>query len=311
MSDGSGYVNDSRLLYIIYPNGQRAHYLYDNDGAGLDDSISRVDKVNLADSEGETGFAGAYAFSGLDQESEYNAASDAIVNMDRFGRRWSKMDWTDDYSGTHTITSLQYGYDADGNILWKKDLIHSGQDELYAYDNLNRLIDFQRGTLNSTCTAISDPTLTESWDLDALGNWKSQTIDGVTTERTTDMQNELTAVGSNSLNYDANGSMTTYNGLAYRYDAWKRLVGIYSGATQVAAYQYDAFGRRITEQGSTSSPLHDLYYTDRWQVVEDQTSGATEVYLWSPYYTSMTSSCATTASISFTSSAMPATTSSP
>ena len=51
----------------------------------------------------------------------------------------------------------------------------------------------------------------------------------------------------------------------------------------VAAYSYDALGRRIKEtHGSTTT---DLYYSNQWQVLEEmQGSAVTADNVWSPVY---------------------------
>ena len=63
-------------------------------------------------------------------------------------------------------------------------------------------------------------------------------------------------------------------GQSLTYDAWGRL-------TQVGGqgYQSDALGRRIKE-GST-----DLYYSDRWQVIEERVGGVAKAQnVWSDVY---------------------------
>ena len=45
---------------------------------------------------------------------------------------------------------------------------------------------------------------------------------------------------------------------------------------------YDGLGRRIIENSGTAT---DLYYSDQWQVLEEQVSGAAKIdYVWSPVY---------------------------
>lgn len=82
-----------------------------------------------------------------------------------------------------------------------------GQRDLYSYDGLNRLTTFARGTLNGTATAITGTAgVTESWSLDALGNWHSNTVNGTTTSRTNSAQNQVMTVGSATLGYDQDGN---------------------------------------------------------------------------------------------------------
>src|SRR5262249_31336672 len=44
-------------------------------------------------------------------------------------------------------------------------------DELYLYDNLQRLRDLRRGALNSGKTGLSVQTFAQCWTLDSAGNW--------------------------------------------------------------------------------------------------------------------------------------------
>ena len=103
----------------------------------------------------------------------------------------------------------------------------------------------------------------------------------------------MTSVGGSSLAYDLNGNVITDEaGRKLTYDAWNRLVQVTATncsccccntTTVVAAYSYDALGRRIKEtHGSTTT---DLYYSNQWQVLEQmQGSAVTADNVWSPVY---------------------------
>ena len=121
---------------------------------------------------------------------------------------------------------MQYGYDDDGNVLYRQDNVNSAMSELYGYDNLGQLTSFERGTLNDGDTAISGtPSVDETWTYDPLGNRTTNTVGLTTTTETANLQNEITSVsGATTPTYDANGNMTTdQTGLKYVYDAWNRL----------------------------------------------------------------------------------------
>src|SRR5207245_2134220 len=111
-----------------------------------------------------------------------------------------------------------------------------------------------RGTLSASTQGgpldtVASPSATESWNLDALGNWSSFTTNGVSQTRTANQQNEMTTVGSQTLSFDANGNTTVDDhGQHETYDAWNRLVKVASsGGVTLATYSYDALGRRIIE----------------------------------------------------------------
>ena len=112
--------------------------------------------------------------------------------------------------------------------------------ELYAYDLLNQLTGFQRGTLNGTKDGLTGgASRSQSFDPDALGNFDSVTTDGNAQTRGHNKQNELTSVsGATTPTYDANGNTTTdETGKQYVYDAWNRLVIVKnSGGTTLVTH---------------------------------------------------------------------------
>ena len=283
-----GYTYDAnegdRQTGLVYPDGRTVSYNY---AGTLDGAVSRLSSI----SDG-TGTIQSYGYLGLDTPlvtTDGNGVTETTT-LDGLGRIASQTYVNG--SGT-TVDGQSYTYDADGNVLSDRNAVLPNQSEVYTYDGLNRLVTFSRGTLTSDGTAISGaPTGTESWSLDALGNWESNTLNGVTTTRTNDAQNQVTTVttpaagGGNTtatLGYDKDGNtLTDETGQQYVYDAWNRLVTVKnSSGTTIAAYTYDAQGRRVTEtHGSTTT---DLYYDDNWNVIEERQAGQTTTqYVWNP-----------------------------
>ena len=68
---------------------------------------------------------------------------------------------------------------------------------------------------------LTSPTHSIAWSLDPVGNFSSTTTDGGSAvNRTHNKQNEVTAVGGNTLTFDNNGNTTTDdNGKTLVYDA--------------------------------------------------------------------------------------------
>src|SRR5262249_48896122 len=106
---------------------------------------------------------------------------DQYTGLDRFGRvrdqRWLKTN-----AVITTLDDFVYGYDPDGNRLYRDNLVNANFGELYhangaanGYDGLNQLVAFSRGALNATKDTIANAPHSQSWVLDALGNWSSVT----------------------------------------------------------------------------------------------------------------------------------------
>jgi RHS repeat-associated protein len=299
----SGGANSSRLNTIAYPGGNILNYNYNT---GLDSTISRLSSLseNSVTLESysylgvDTVVKRAHSQPGVDltyikQTGESTGdAGDQYTGLDRFGRvvdqRWL-------VTSTWTATDrFKYGYDRDGNPLYRDNLVNSAFGELYhasgssnGYDNLNQLVAFARGTLNGSHDTISSPAHSITWSLDALGNFSSTTTDGGSAVNNTfNKQNKETAAGSNTLAFDSNGNLTTDDqGHTLVYDAWNRLVAVKNGSTTLVSYKYDGFGRRITETAGGNT--RDLYYSVNWQVLEERYNGGTSAdiqYVWSPAY---------------------------
>ena len=301
----SSIASGSNLVSMTYPNGRILHYGYDNNA--LDTAIGRVDY--LADDNG-SGSAGSHLadFSYLGLSSILGQADGNGVTLtetlDSLGRI-ADMNWLNTATSTST-DHFQYGYDRNGNVLYKNNLVNSAFSELYhanssatgdnnsAYDPLNRLTGFSRGTLSSsgnnganldTVTTLNSTSglsgNQQSWSLDAVGNQTSVTTDGTATGRTANSQNELTGVGTSTLTYDNNGNTTTdENGNTLTYDAWNRMVSDSAGST---TYSFDANGWRTAETHATTTT--NLYFTTQGQVVEERVSGTvTAQNVWSIDY---------------------------
>lgn len=304
-------ANYSRLKQMIYPDGYKVHYTY---GSGLDTSISRMTSVamNNAGSPG-TNYE-AYSYLGLStaveldrpdaktrltylaQGAEGNGdAGDKYAGLDRFGRivdqRWRETD------GTHSdIDRFKYGYDRDGNALYRTQELNHNYDILYkandtlvgsndSYDKLGRMTAFSRGTVTIGTLSQSTNTRSQSWSYDALGNWSSVTTDtngttsgGSSTENRT--HNERNQVTNTNYAHDNNGNTTSYpngaNTATLTYDAWNRLVYMDPGGISLpeAQYQYDGLGRRVLAIGIPffgDLSYNHRYYSKDWQLILEQT----------------------------------------
>ncbi len=178
--EGGGSINTIRPTSMTYPDGTVLTYQYDNTEA---DKLSRVRTLDWDGTD-----VCRYSYLGMNTfvVSDYlqpqvkldyalGSGSNRYDGFDRFGRvinlPWSK------YGSPSMLSHLQYGYDRVSNRTWREDLEAQANsqsfDELYGYDQVNRLKEFERGLLNSTQTAITGLTFEQDWELDATGTGAS------------------------------------------------------------------------------------------------------------------------------------------
>jgi RHS repeat-associated protein len=212
-------------------------------------------------------------------------AGDKYVGLDQFGRVVDDL-WINTSTST-TTDEFQYGYDQDGNVLYRNNTVNTAFGELDTYTAENELATFARGTLNSTHTGlVGSASASQNFVTDAVGNFTSMTTNGTTQTRTANAQNEITSIsGATTPTYDSNGNMTgDQNGNQFVYDAWNRLVTVKnSSGTTLESFSYDGLNRRVTQTASGTTT--DLFYSDQGQVLEEMVGGAaTARYVWSPVY---------------------------
>ena len=307
----NGSANTIRPTTLTYPNGRVLNYNYGTTG-GINDSLSRIG--SLIDNDGTTHLAD-YSYLGQNEtvivsyaqpSVEYILASltgtndpdtgDIYSGLDRFGRikdcRWYN------FGNSTDVARLKYGYDRDGDRLWRQDTVAQSlgknYDEFYSYDGLQRLKDMQRGALNGTNTGIVSPNFEQCWTLDSTNNWPGfrESTNGSTwttvQSRTSNTVNQITNI-TNSTGpswitpaYDAAGNTTTipqpaapsssYNAT---YDAWNRMMTLSSSGTTVQQNQYDARNFRTLRLEYTSGVLSEtrqFYYSSSWQNLEEWVS---------------------------------------
>lgn len=289
-SEMASGANHSRRTSVIYPTGSRTlTYSYGTSGA-LDDRISRLVSLAFAGTTAETyTYMGlltqvkrAHSQTGLEltyikQGAEANGdAGDQYAGLDRFDRIVDQR-WLD---GGTVRDRFKYGYDRNGNRLYEENLFSTSRSELYAYDGFNRLTSFSRGTLNGTKTGLTGAaSRSQSWTLDATGNWTSLSTNGTAQARTHNKQNQVTAVGATAITFDDNGNtLKSGTGKTLIYDAWNRLIQVKNGATVLVTYSYDALSRQ-TGDGEFSR-----FYTAAEQLIESRSATATLQTVWSPVY---------------------------
>jgi len=327
--DGSG--NQVRLTEVTYPNGRVIAYGYGPSG-DHDDHLNRLHAIR----EGGEDLA-LFRYLGLGTVVQKDYCEPGVrydlwgdmpgtyTGFDRFLRvadlLWYRYRYnsssssaagedepisSSSSSGLDEIVHIKHTYDENSNRLTRKNLVAerygSLQDQLYTYDNLNRLIEMQRGLLNEPMTGLTQTSFEQVWGLDKAGNWSEfdEEVEGTPTlgqTRETNKGNEIVDIDESvaaspwhTPTYDAVGNMTSFphaddpSAAGYHkgvYDAWNRLVKVTTGSDVVVGeYAYDGRSYRVSKDAGGEE--RDFYYTSSWQVIEERTSGDVRAqYVWS------------------------------
>ncbi len=228
------------------------------------------------------------------------------------------------FSGSGVLVGFTSAYDLSSNKLFERPLHAEMRASLYAYpsnyDSMNRLLNYQRGTLASgggsvsSYIALPGTNQEQDYNLDALGNWSTTAITpeggtASTQSRSHNLLNQITAYGvspsSTPVYYDqgnnsgtppqkGNGNIIDDGVRAMAYDALNRLTTVNRkiDGLQIAAYVYDALGRRIlktvTHGGLTATVPNatSRYLYDGQRIVEElggATGAAAIQYVWGHY----------------------------
>ncbi len=226
------------------------------------------------------------------------------------------------YNNTTPVVGNTTAFDPVGNKYYERALHAEDRSFLYqpvdnigniaspvpGFDSVDRLLQYQRGTLSSTggyegngggsvsaMIILYGAFIRETWTLDGLGNWRSNFIVPYG-------EPPGTVVGSyNKLNqaygfkYDgqvgaSNGNLVNDGyGNEYSFDVFNRLIQVNNSSTGsvLGSYVYDAFNRRIRKTVSASGLLNGTtdYIWMRWQVAEERNSSNAPIrqYIWGPY----------------------------
>lgn len=234
---------------------------------------------------------------------DYDAAGGPVSHQlyggwDQFGRlirnSWVKSEFTS--GGPKPVWQEFYQYD----LLTRKTkrdntrgvYAYKDEDWKFTYDGLSRAIKSERGEYSSG-GSLTIPTTgfpIREWTLDALGNWKQQTLGrpGVSSIELRDHNaaNEIKYIGSVYRFYDAGGNLVRLatdsagaSGLRQSlvFDAWNRLVSISKLKTvspevwDAISYAYNGLNWCVRETrnpgDSTTDDWRWRFYSTKWQLL--------------------------------------------
>ncbi|MFZ4572825.1 MAG: RHS repeat-associated core domain-containing protein [Phycisphaerales bacterium] len=242
------YDSGDRLTRVEYPNGRFLAFTYDGVGR----------RASMTD---QSGYRVDYAYDASGRLWRLTENPGAVLieyTYDDVGRLLRE----DNANGTNTV----YTYDVAGRVLSIVNLAPGGAVNSrfdYTYDALGRRLSMT--TLDGTWTyshnaagqligavfapAVGSPIAPQNlaYVYDAAGNRIRTIENGVTTNYTSNSQNLYTAVGQDTLVYDADGNLVSRSGpsgsATYTYDQRGLLTRVVT-PTGVWQYEYDALGNR-------------------------------------------------------------------
>lgn len=190
---------------------------------------------------------------------------------------------SDELGRTESITvnpgavfHFKYQFDNLGNKTNQETLHRQESSETYAYDGLDRLINYKKGQISNS--DIPSPSNQIDFQYDALGNRMSVTEDNNTTTYAANNLNAYTSIERDGnifdFQYSLTGNLTTDGQNTYTYDADNRLTSLNNNAF----YKYDALGRRYQKIiGGTTTTYY--YYSDQL-IQETDNNGITTEYIY-------------------------------
>jgi RHS repeat-associated protein len=241
--------------------------------------------------------AAAYEYEGLGRVAERRNSTTwpgfavrqrrTVDSFERITRLSTDLAWGD--RSVLRIEEREYQYDTGGRMTLSTERATpwgEGNDWIRLYDRVGRLAAAARGRWSQGM--LSGVREIQKWELSGTGNWEVHQDGGRTETREHDLRDAIVRLGADrSATYDGGGNLMGILGMAFRYDAWNRLVELRTDDGAACAIERDGLGRpvreRIAKRGE--APLtRDLYYRWPWQVITaiERSDGreAREDYVW-------------------------------
>ena len=195
---------------------------------------------------------------GIVQDLDYDAASQLQSRIHKQGATT--------VAGHKYVDSNGDGYDLTGRRTLETFPGTSTPARTYGYDTADQVTNANYGSGQ-----------TDSYNYDAAANRSTATIaafGGTATTYTANSANQYTSItGMSAPVHDANGNLTSQNGVTYAWDSENRLLSVSDGTT-INTFTYDAQHRRVTKRtavsGTVTNKVHYVY--DGWNVIEERTN---------------------------------------
>ncbi|OXU15557.1 RHS repeat-associated core domain-containing protein [Sedimentisphaera salicampi] len=229
------YYPGGKLKKLVYPDGYFVTYAYD--AAGRLETITDSNNELLAyyqrDESGRT--TRKLTVGGAETFYDYEDVGSSDDDMGIYLEKISYL-----FAGTNEM-SVEYTRDPAGNVVSRSQQQYV---QNFFYDK-NYWLTFADGV---------------DYDYNNILQRESETENGTTIQYSDDGDGmgRFTSVGSDQVQYDGNGNIKVFGDRQFIYDNENRLIGEYSltadpNTVNVALYNYDAFGRRISKAIGTGA----------------------------------------------------------
>ncbi len=257
---GTAYDSAGRVASVSYPSGLTVAYAYN--AYGYQNQLTNA-------SSGEVYWTADARDAELRLTQQ--TAGNGVATTQTFDPVMGRL--TDIQSGADaTVQSFGYSYDLIGNLVSRTDA-NTALSETFTYDSLNRL---------TSATVGVDTAKTYSYD--SIGNLISKSDAGAYTYPAAGQAfpHAVTSVSGSVINatftYDANGNMTSGNGLTLAYSAANKPAEITRGTTSISFGQ-DPDHQRYKQIAPGSTTL----YLAASGVLAEKVTGGGGVVQWNNY----------------------------
>jgi YD repeat-containing protein len=246
---GYRYDQYGRLAGLDYPSGRKIDYELD--------SLGRVAKITTLK---------AGASKPIVAEVSYEPFGG--VNKITFGNGKAQTR-TYDLDGrleSYTLRSktIALGYDSGNRLRTVADATAPSGGTRFDYDKVDRL------------TGVISPTTSQVYGYDDVGNRISRQINGAAKALSyAPTSNRLTAIGSQPIVTDDNGSITSRGDGAFKYDSRGRLIS-FQGTAGLIKYTINSLGQRVSKVTPTATTI--FHYDSGGKLIAEATteSGTTK-----------------------------------
>lgn len=242
------YNEDGLPKTLKYPNGNVITYDY-----------TGRDQIALIKEDGQFLAGYKYDLSGNRTGKDLKNNTSVKYTTDAANRKLT----VDNLKACVPFSRFDYGYD---NLNRRKfTQRNNDKGDVFVYDAVDQLTGINYDVANPDGSP-GTPAKTLNYSLDAAGNRISVSDNGIATNYTTNNLNQYTQAGGASLGYTPNGSLQTWNGWTYTYDAQNRMTKAVKADTAVK-FAYDPANRCVKRTVNDTASF--LYY-EGWNLIEER-----------------------------------------